>query len=161
MTARSGREGENAGVHTPEVEAEEKPSSPECTLWCAVLLQAWQDAFVHSDWALIAGEDKSVGPELIRGEARRFLVSDIDPWRSDREDVCAMADIDPDMIRAAARKRLAASREADGEREAEAQAKAIARMDTALAALLDRSSGMSDKLLDYRLGQLAEMEAAM
>ena len=161
MTARSGREGEHAGVEIPEVECEESPSSPERALWCAVILQAWTDSFTASDWHLLAGEDKTADPDLIRGDARRFLVSEIDPWRSDREDVCAMANIDPHMIRAVARKRLEASREADGEREAEAQAKAIARMDTALAALLDRSSGMSDKMLDYRLGQLAEMEAAI
>jgi len=124
VTARSGREGtEGPGVEIPEVEREENPSSPERALWCAVILQAWTDSFTASDWHLLAGEDKTADPELIRGEARRFLTSDIDPWRSDREDVCAMADIDADMIRAAARKRLEASGEADGEREAKAQAK--------------------------------------
>lgn len=150
-----------AGAKVPEVEVEPRDTetSPEVRLWCAVILQAWNDSW-GSDWQLLAGEEKAADPELIRGDARRFLTSDLDPWRSDREEVCAMAGIDPDMIRAAARKRLALVRTADAEREAHSQKRAIARLDVALARLLDRSDDMSDNMLEYRLGQLAEMEAA-
>lgn len=147
-------------VRNLEVEAEERPTSPEVCLWCAVLLQAWEDAFVHSDSQLSAGEDKAADPDLIRGEARRFLCASLDPWRSDREEVCSLAGVDPDMIQKAARRRLDLSREEDAEREAAARERAIARLDEMLSRLLDRSADLHPGRLDQQLRKLAEIETA-
>lgn len=143
--------------YAPNPEA--KPASPETDLWCAVIHQAWEDAFIASDWVITAGEPKTVDPEIIRGDARRFLTADIDPWRSDREDVCARAGIEPDFIQTAARKRLEAARDADSAREDMVHAKTIARMDKALAALLGRSETLSDRQMDSQLKRWADIEA--
>lgn len=147
-------------VRNLEVEAEDRESSPEARLWNAVLLQAWEDSFSHSDCQLSAGEDKAADPDLIRGEARRFLCASLDPWRSDREEVCSLAGVDPNMIQAAARKRLELSREEDAEREAEARERSIARLDDMLARLLDRSEDLHPGRLDQQLRKLAEIESA-
>ena len=116
-----------------------KPRPPEQELWCAVLETAWYDAFVASNLWLVQSERKAADPEALRGEARRFLTSNIEPWREDREMVCSMAgDIDPDVVRAAAIRRLELARDEDvARRERE-----FAALDTAFENLLARSATM-------------------
>ena len=89
---------------------------PETVLWSAIIGQVMIDAFEASDsmladfktWKLKG--DNDFDAEAIRAEARRWLVSDLKPWKDDREDACDLAGFDPDAIRLMARKRLGEAR---------------------------------------------------
>jgi hypothetical protein len=64
-------------------------------LWCAVLMQAWDDCWSGTD----------CNPHE-RAEARKFLLDD-EPgsgWRRRREEVCSLAGIDPQAFLDSARK---------------------------------------------------------
>ena len=93
------------------------PITPEQALAFAIVERAVADAFYASDYALGNSENRNKNPdfdpETIRGEARRWLVSDLSPWREDRGVICDMAGTDPDLIREFARTRLAEDRAAE------------------------------------------------
>lgn len=98
---------------------EAKPISPERILFQAVIERAIHDAFFSSDFSLRNSENKlkcsTFDPEIIRGDARRWLVSRLDPWRTDRENICDMAGIDPNLIQDGARQKLREVRAAERE----------------------------------------------
>ena len=132
-----------------------KPISPEKDLWQSVLLTAWNDAFLASNWWLQQTEGKASNPEALRGEARRFLTSNIQPWQSDREEVCDRADVDPDMLRAAALKRLELARVEDvARREGE-----LAALDRAFENLMAREDRMKKGEVTRAMRHLAVREA--
>jgi len=91
------------------------PVEPETKLWIAVLLRAWADAFIDSDFQLIS-VDKIVDPDGARAAARNWLTKDFGDWREDREIVCSLAGLDPDFVRTAAIRRLERARVGDVER---------------------------------------------
>ncbi len=95
------------------------PISSDRALWLAVIERAIYDAFFASDFALRNSENKlkntEFDPENLRGEARRWLVSDLEPWRTDREEVCDLADYAPDLLQEFARQKLREVREAERE----------------------------------------------
>ena len=66
-------------------------------LFCAVIQQALADA------RGIGAIDAGVGDQE---EARRFLLSDLQPWRGDREAICDLADFDAEKVRAGAERLL-------------------------------------------------------
>ena len=119
----------------------------EQALWLAVIGRAWLDTFEVSDICLSKSEPTRK-PEAVRAEARRWLTFNIDPWREDRETVCDFAGIDPDMIRNAARRRIAETK----------KAKAM-ELDTAFLELVSVSETMDAAALDSALAKLANLEA--
>ena len=78
------------GNHIPTTA---KSISSEVEMWAAVIMTAWNDAFLASDvW--LKNSDRSCEPDLVRAEARRWLLLDFGTFKSDREEVCEMANID-------------------------------------------------------------------
>ena len=77
--------------------------SPEQAMWLAVVGRCWVDAFECSDAALRT-IDRRCDPSIVRAGARRWLVLDHSGWKEDREAVCVMAGVDPDVILDAAPK---------------------------------------------------------
>ncbi|MEX0922112.1 MAG: hypothetical protein WDZ84_05000 [Rhodovibrionaceae bacterium] len=138
------------GEHIP---APEQLTSPERALWLAVLGTAWVDAFEGSDFWL-SNTDRSADPELIRNESRRWLTLDFGNWKQDRETVCHLAGIDSDMLRQAARKKLA-----EVKRGAEPTAEVLS-LDQAFAKLLEVEGSMDAEDIDAALAQLAKLELA-
>jgi hypothetical protein len=133
-----------------------KPISPERALWLSVIARVWLDAFESSDYFLRASqtaeERRNFDPAISRGDARRWLTLKFDPWREDRETVCDLADLDPDTIRNAARRKLAALK-ADEIPTAE-----IVNLDRMFAKLVDAADGMDAMALDAALDALARLE---
>ena len=122
--------------------------SPEQHMWIAVLGRAWLDAFECSDAALRTIDRRSE-PEIVRAQARRWLVLDHSGWKEDRETVCIMAGVDPDLIRDAARRRLKATR-----------TEAANDLDTAFLRLVECSESLDAAALDKTLAALADLENA-
>lgn len=143
------------GDHLPPPEPE---TSPECMLFKAVIARVWMDAFVASDAFLIASSDggkkEDFDPEYVRGEARRWLVLDFGDWKKDRETICHLADIDPELVR------LAAKRKLQQLKENTKPAAEIVSLDAAFAALIENESTMDSAQIDKALSQLAALEAA-
>ena len=85
-----------------------RPVSPEVVLWAAVVERVFIDAFQASDNMLAGGRTWKLNspdfdPAAERAESRRWLISDLDPWRADREDACDLAGLDPDKMQSIAR----------------------------------------------------------
>jgi hypothetical protein len=81
-----------------EIDALEQRDEP--ALFRAVLMQCWQDATCPSPSAVGGGGRTSFEE---RDEARRWLLSPLDPWREDRELVCTFAGYSADKLVRAAR----------------------------------------------------------
>ena len=100
----------DADADAHDFEGSERALEPEQQLFLAVLLQCWEDAFEESDARLAGGLSAPAmvdSADEIRAEARRWLTSDLDPWREDRETVCDWVGIDPDALRDAAKAKIA------------------------------------------------------
>ncbi len=110
--------------------------------------RCWLDAFECSDAALRTIDRRSE-PEIVRAQARRWLVLDHSGWKEDRETVCIMAGVDPDLIRDAARRRLKATR-----------TEAANDLDTAFLRLVECSESLDAAALDKALAALADLESA-
>lgn len=141
------------GAH---VASDERPRSAEDLLWLSVVARAWLDAFVESD-SFLRNSDKpgARDPDVIRAEARRWLTIGFGSAAQDREDVCVMADIDPDLVRSAARKKLAEVKAA----EAEKRTAKVVQLDTLFAQLLDGAEDMPPADIDAALTALAGLES--
>ena len=135
--------------------------SPERLLWLAVIRNAVEDACYASNWSLAASEGHGgkVGydPEPIRSEARRWLVSDIDPWRSERELVCDLAGVDASDVVRMARPLIAEAKRHDAAREDAARQKLQDHLEAGLAKLI-AAEATGGHQVDARLRKLAEME---
>jgi hypothetical protein len=86
----------------------------ESALYRAIVMQCWQDATCQNPSAFGGGGRTSAAE---RDEARRFLLSPVDPWREDRGLICTLAGYEVSMIEQRAREvlnpMLAAEREAE------------------------------------------------
>ena len=122
--------------------------SPERAMWLAVLGRAWLDAFEASDAALRT-IDRPSDPEVVRAQARRWLVLDHSGWKADREKVCDLVGVDPDLIRDAARRRLK-----------ETRADVAHDLDRAFLRLVECSESLDAAELDRALAALADLETA-
>lgn len=140
------------GEHVPEAEP---AVSPERGLWLSVIATAWNDAFIASDaWLRNSDRRRACEPELIRNESRRWLTLDFGDWKQDREHVCSLAGVDADVIRQAARKKLAEIK------AGEAATAEIISLDAAFARLLDSESELTPAEIDSALAELATLEVA-
>ena len=142
------------GVHDPEPGDPGDPgedSDPIRTLWIAVVAQAWNDAFM-APRSIPAGSTPGQA-DMARGEARRWLTLDFGDWANDRETVCELAGVDPDMLRRVARRKLDSIR-------SERPGAEVIDIDRAFARLLAAESRMDSGELDTALQRLAELESA-
>lgn len=141
--------------HVPD---DDRPITPERRLWLSVIARCWADAFEASDWFLRASETalkrRDFDPDATRGEARRWLILDFGEWKSDRETVCDLAGVDPDLVRNAARRKLA--RVKAGEKPAAE----VVSLDSMFTRLLESETTMDPDELDTALAELAALEAA-
>ncbi len=137
------------GEHLPD---SGRAVSAEQHLWAAVLARCWLDAFVASDAAL-NNTDRTRDPVTVRQEGRRWLVTDLEPWRGDRETVCVLAEISEPMLRRAAKRRLELAK-------AEESTAQVISLDRAFAALLEEAETMDGTTLDAALAELAALETA-
>ena len=87
--------------------------------------------------------------EIVRAQARRWLVLDHSGWSEDRETVCDLAGVDPALLRDAARRRLRATR-----------ADAAHDLDRAFLRLVECSESLDAAALDKALAALAALENA-
>ena len=135
-----------------------KPSSPEIDLFLAVVFRMWEDAFVCGNSALKT-TDRRCQPDMIRAAARRWLLLDFGDWKADREEICAMAGLDPDVVHAAAVKRLELAHVEDQERTRTERA----AIDKAFAAMLERdaSGTITPSGVTTTLRVLADREACL
>ena len=148
-----GADGLLEGSHLPE---SEPAVSPERGLWLAVIATAWFDAFQASE-AWLRNTDRTADPQVIRGESRRWLTMGGDcGYARDREEVCHLAGVDPDVIRHAARKRLAEIKAGAGA----GTTAEVVNLDRAFAALLDNEATMVPDEIDKALEELAALEIA-
>ena len=131
--------------------------SPEQAMWIAVVGRAWLDAFETSDAALRT-TDRRCDPDVVRAQARRWLVLDHSGWKADREMVCIMAGVDPDLIRSAARRRAACTASEDRRSKA-TRTEAANDLDTAFLALVACSETLDAAALDKALAALADLES--
>ena len=139
------------GVH---ISAEGPPITSETNLWAAVVFRAWSDAFVVSNiW--LHNSQRGCDPDIVRAEARRWLLLDFGDWRRDRETVCLAANLSPDMIRDAALKRIKSAHIEDKAR----RDKERASIDKAFEDLLAASEGLSKRNTSVKLRVLAIREA--
>jgi hypothetical protein len=137
--------------------------TPECRLWRAVIVSCFKDAFERADATL---ENSDTEPnnnsrttsEAIRGDARRWLCSNIEFYRSAREEVCDRANVDPNTIQLVA----IAHRDSIKGRDVKRSKKEQKRMDKNFAdrleSLVARAGEYSAKRLDFLLNKLAEAE---
>lgn len=96
-----------------ESHPEHAQHTPERLLWRAVILQCWNDALAEH-----VGDSLPVEAQE-RDDARRFLLSNLENFRSARLQVCKLAGLDPDDCR---RRALAILRPIiEAERAADAQ----------------------------------------
>ena len=138
------------------VHAFDEPAQPyrneKQDLWLAVIMNAIRDAFLASDtW--LSNTERGRDPELIRGDAHRFLTMRWGPWAESRERICEVAGVDAESLAAACRVRLRAWK-------AERRTAQVIRIDEALARLVGSESTLSPELITAALVELAEMEAA-
>ena len=153
-------EGDSSGVVSEEmlegnhIPAPAKSISSETEMWCAVVARVWDDAFLASDvW--LKNSERSCDPDLVRSQARRWLLLDFGTVKSDREEVCTNANINPDMVRAAAIKRMELAKVEDVARR-EAQ---LANLDAAFEALIAREVTMRKSEVTRAMSHLADREA--
>jgi hypothetical protein len=138
--------GDHAPIYDRKISGEQK-------MFAAVVANAWADAFIRVD-ASINAIDRQCDPVIERQEASRWLTSDLEPWRSDREEVCDLAGFDPDLISTVARKKLAEVKAA----EAKDQTATVIPLDMAFANLLVESNPLNPAELDAALEALATLE---
>ena len=122
----------------------------------AVIARMWDDAWTASDtW--IRNSDRHCEPSLVRAEARRWLLLDHGDWKTDREEVCAAAGIDPDVIRGAAVRRHELAGVADQERD-RLERESI---DRAMVRLAEKEPHMMPGRVNRALRDLAERELTL
>ena len=84
----------DAFLEGEQVPDDEAPPDSEAArarqVWAAVIQQAILDARGVGAWDMGKQDEQA---------ARRFLLSDLDPWRRDRETVADLAGVDPDALR--------------------------------------------------------------
>ena len=135
--------------------------TPQRQLCAAIILQAWEDAF---DPSSPAGMGTADDPNVVRGDARRFLTMTFGPWRDSREEICDLADINPDDLQRRATAKLKELRK-DGELTEEAfferQRKIKEEQDDELATKIKRKLREGQKLTEqenrFRLNLLKRM----
>lgn len=160
--ASSGTSVVGAGVDAgwdamPGIDSGEEPGDPgddssvERTLWIAVMARAWDDAFT-APGSIPAGATPGQA-DVVRAEARRWLILNFGRWREDRGTVCSLASVDPDMLRRAAQRKLDSIR-------SERPGAEVIDIDRAFAKLLAAESRMNPSELDAALSDLARLEAA-
>jgi hypothetical protein len=132
-------------------------SSGEVRLYQAVIARVWSDAFILADVSIQA-TDRPCDPSIVRAEARRWLTLDFGEWKADREDVCVMADLDPDAVRNAAVKRLELAKATD---DVERRAARIAEIDAAFLDLVAREDNMKPWEVNRTMKSLAAREARL
>ncbi len=142
------------GDHLPD--NADKLSSPEVALWLAVVARVWEDAFVSTN-ATLKTTDLRCEPDMVRAEARRWLLLDFGTWREDREAVCIMAGLDPDAIHEAALRRNKLAVVEDQERD-RLEREAI---DRAMERLAEREHRLPRTHVSSSLCALAARELAL
>lgn len=142
------------GIHVaPDTD---KVISPEQGLWLSVVARVWGDAFLVSDtW--LRNSDPTCEPDLVRSEARRWLVADYGDYAIDREWCCDLAGISPEFIQSQARRKLAQAKMA----EAESRQAEVVAIDRAFSVLVETENAMDGATLDAALAALAQLEAAV
>ena len=133
-----------------------KTRSPEEYLWLSVVYAAWRDAFDRSDVDIV-NSDRNCDPELIRGDGRRWLVSDIEPWRSAREEICSYASSEETALCKLAKERLELERENDMIREEEQRESKKKHFDDRLQRLLQNADKHPGRVNQF-FERLAEAE---
>ena len=83
---------------------------------------------------------------------------DFGEWKADREDVCVMADLDPDAVRNAAVKRLELAKATDDEKRRAAR---IAEIDAAFLDLVAREDSLKPWEINRTMKHLAAREARL
>lgn len=133
-----------------------KPPSPEEELWLAVVARVWEDAFEASDvW--LQNSDRTCSPDLVRAEARRWLVHDFGDFRRDREEICVRAGLDPDAIHKAAIRRNKLAKVEDTER----RGAEIIAIDRTFARLAANENVWTRERVTRTLRELVEREARL
>ena len=128
------------------------PTNADVKLWQAVVARCWEDGFAES-WILGSRPEEW---EVVRAEARRWLLINHSGWKSDRDEVCVRADLDGDVVRRAAVKRMELARIEDNAR----REKALAAIDGSFEGLLVReAAGMKRGEVTRSLRHLAYREA--
>lgn len=140
-------------------------SSAARKLWIAVIVNCWRDAFVREDASLENSDtepdgDRRVTADVIRGDARRWLCSDITEFREDREEVCDLADIDAVALQRLAIEKRDSMKKKDEKRSRRTYERTKRDLDCKLERLADNHSRHSAKMLDLQLRKLAEIEDA-
>ena len=133
---------------------EDATANCDVWLWQAVVSRVWEDAFSPS-WILGARPEEW---EVVRAEARRWLLINHSGWKEDRDEVCVRADLDGDVVRRAAVKRMELARIEDMAR----REKALAAIDRSFESLLAReAAGMKRGEVTRAMRHLAEREASL
>lgn len=158
----------------PDALAPAEDRSPEIRLFRAVVCQCWSDAFVAPDaWicsssggAPRTAESKAEKAGFIRAEARRWLTADYGDDRADRQEICEAANLDPDRLRQAALRRIAAEKAGEVERPGANRVAAttpsaeVVSLDDMFERLLRQEANLSSDDLDSALAELASLESA-
>ena len=126
---------------------------PEINLFLAVVARVWDDAWLASN-ATLQNTDRRCEPDLVRAEARRWLLLDFGEFRADREEICTMAGLDPDAIRRAAIRRNKLAVADDQERDRQ-EREAI---DRAMANLAERENRLMPGQINRTLKELIRRE---
>ena len=143
------------GAH--EVDTYPSATIPELALWQAVIARCWHDAYIAGD-SFLRDSQRDTEPAHVRQEARRWLVSDLEPWIDDREAICALAGIDPVALRDFARRRLVLARNQDARAEQRRVARGRMDIDDAFERLLARADRMPKVAVSKALRELAVRE---
>ena len=131
-------------------------ASPEVELWLAVVSRIWEDAFVSSNVS-IRNTDRHCDPDMIRAEARRWLLLNHGDWRRDREEICARAGVCPDAIHSAAVRRNKLAKAEDTERNRRERVS----VDMAMARLVERAPFMMLGRVNRAMRELSAREDAL
>ena len=129
-----------------DLEPRQPLRTEEQDLWLAVIQTAIHEAYFASDhW--LRNSDRTVDPDLSRGDARRFLTMSWGPWADSRALVCDHAGVDTELLASAYRNRLAAIKSASTTAE-------IVDFDDVLAKLIDNEKTMNRGDFDRALAGL-------
>lgn len=143
--------------------AVERDLPAESKLWRAVILNCWRDAFVRSDSSLENSDRDENGntqtAEMIRGDARRWLCSKVEPWASDRREICDLAEVSEHHLISAAKAMRDSMADKDVKRSREAERQVQKEIERRLADILARET-RGDKYASHLLTVLAEYESA-
>jgi hypothetical protein len=84
--------------------------APEAVLWVEVVGQLLADATIPDEVVARSKDTSEDSPAYIQRKARSYIFSTSEPTATDYVDICVLADLNPDLIRAITKRAISEGR---------------------------------------------------